>query len=241
MPGRDAYLDGLLEDDLLGFHLAQDCDFREVGLVYYVLASSDILVDALHRGVRYSSIVNEGVSQKCIDRKSVGISFNYVGVSRHLDRHQIEFWMTGLVRICRQLTGLRLLPDRVRLIHRRKHKEEFAEFFGENVEFGATVDDIVFSSSVRRAPIVSADPYLNRLLISYCEEAIAHRAKNRGQFRSRVENAIVPLLPHGQALASKIARQLGVSQRTFARRLSLEGLTFLSCWKIFDPTFQVVT
>ena len=41
-----------------------------------------------------------------------------------------------------------------------------------------------------------------------------------------VENAVVPLLPHGKAQTSEIARQLGVSQRTFARRLSQEGLTF---------------
>jgi AraC-like DNA-binding protein len=63
-------------------------------------------------------------------------------------------------------------------------------------------------------------------MISYCEEAISHRPKNRGPFRSSVENAIVQLLPHGKARAGEIARQLGVSQRTFARRLSLERLSF---------------
>jgi AraC-like DNA-binding protein len=41
-----------------------------------------------------------------------------------------------------------------------------------------------------------------------------------------VENAIVPLLPHGKARANEIAGRLGVSPRTFARWLSLEGLTF---------------
>jgi len=74
--------------------------------------------------------------------------------------------------------------------------------------------------------VVSSDLYLNKLLISYCEEAMAHRSTNRDSFRSSVENAIVPLLPHGKARADKIARQLGVSERTFARQLSLEGLTF---------------
>jgi AraC-like DNA-binding protein len=41
-----------------------------------------------------------------------------------------------------------------------------------------------------------------------------------------VENAVVPLLPHGRARAGEIARRLRFSQRTFARRLALEGLTF---------------
>jgi AraC-like DNA-binding protein len=44
--------------------------------------------------------------------------------------------------------------------------------------------------------------------------------------RSAVENAIVPLLPHGKVRASVIAARLGLSQRTLARRLALERVTF---------------
>ena len=57
-------------------------------------------------------------------------------------------------------------------------------------------------------------------------KTIAYLQSTHGSFRSSVENAIVPLLPHGKARASEIARQLGVSQRTLARQLSQEGLTF---------------
>src|SRR6185295_843714 len=111
------------DDDFLGLHLAQACDLREIGLLYYVLASSETLIDALQRAVRYSTIVNEGVSQTCIDNgKYVGLSFDYVGVSRHQDRHQIEFWITALIRTCRQLTGFRVVPERVRLVHHRTTK-----------------------------------------------------------------------------------------------------------------------
>ena len=75
-------------------------------------------------------------------------------------------------------------------------------------------------------PVVSADPYLNKLLIRYFEEALARRPTNRGSFQTTVENAIVPLLPHGKVRVGEIARRLGVSQRSLARRLSFEGLTF---------------
>ncbi len=216
-----------LEDDLLGFHLAQTADLRQLGPLYYILASSETLIDALQRVVRYSSIVNEGVSLGCIDGKSIRISFQCVGVSRHLDRHQIESFMTVILRVCRHLTGLRIPPNRVRLMHHRTRNAELAKFFGDNIEFDAAADDITFSNNIRQSPVVSADPYLNRLMTSYCEEAISHRRQTRGSFRSRVENAVVPLLPHGKAHASEIARQLGVSQRTFARRLSEEGPLFL--------------
>src|SRR5258707_7445293 len=36
-----------LQDNLLGFHLAQTPDLREIGLLYYVLASSKLLNEAL--------------------------------------------------------------------------------------------------------------------------------------------------------------------------------------------------
>jgi AraC-like DNA-binding protein len=72
----------------------------------------------------------------------------------------------------------------------------------------------------------SADPYLNRLLVANCEEALSRRLTKQGSFRVAVENAIVPLLPHGKVHAAEIARKLGLSQRTSARRLSSEGLSF---------------
>jgi AraC-like DNA-binding protein len=216
-----------LDDEFLGFHLAQIPDLREIGWVYYVLASSELLIDAFRRAERYSSMINEGISTNCIDGANVGSSLHYVGVARHLDRHQIEFWMTVIVRICRQLTGLRLLPNRVRLMHRRERRPaEFAAFFGNDIQFGAGVDEITFDKRNRDLPIVNADPYLNKLLVAYCEEVVRRQRTARGSFRSRVENVVVPLLPHGEARADQIARRLGVSQRTFARRLSSEGLTF---------------
>jgi hypothetical protein len=49
-----------LQDDFLGFHLARDFDLREIGLLYYVLASSEILADALYKAERYSGLSMKG-------------------------------------------------------------------------------------------------------------------------------------------------------------------------------------
>ena len=216
-----------LQDDVLGFHLALPPDLRELGFLFYVLASSEILSDALRRVARYSTITNEGVSLKYIDETNISITFRYVGIGRHLDRHQIEFFMTLLVRLCRQLTGFRLVPNRVRLAHQRDSKSsELNEFFGRTIEFGAAIDEVSFAPTIKNMPIVSADHYLNKLLVMYCEEALSRRRNTRSSFRSDVENAIVPLLPHGKARLDEVARLLGVSQRTFTRRLSSENQTF---------------
>jgi AraC-like DNA-binding protein len=74
--------------------------------------------------------------------------------------------------------------------------------------------------------LVGADPHLNEMLVRYCEEALASRPRAAMSIRAEVENAITPLLPHGQPAVATVARRLGMSTRTLARRLAAEGLTF---------------
>ena len=78
-------------DDLLGFHLAQNFDLRMIGLLYYVLASSETLGEALGRAARYSSIVNEGFRVTVREGKEIDVVLESVGIPRRLNRHQIEF------------------------------------------------------------------------------------------------------------------------------------------------------
>ena len=50
-------------------------------------------------------------------------------------------------------------------------------FFGCKVEFSAHADEIVLPDSIGQVPISSADPYLDELLIDYCEEALSRRRR----------------------------------------------------------------
>lgn len=217
-----------LQDDLLGFRLARDCDLREVGLLYYVLNSSELLGEAFRRAARYSAMVNEGLSLRLREGKELAVNFTYVGVERRSDRHQIEAWVTYLVRLSRQLTDQHLLPSSVRFVHRRKEGYlEFARFLGCDLVFGADSDEVVFTGMAKAMSVVNADPYLNKLLTKYCDDARSYRKGGGGTVRADLENAIAPVLPHGKARATEMARRLGMSQRTLARRLAAEGVTFV--------------
>ena len=85
------------------------------------------------------------------------------------------------------------------------------------------VDEVVFPGSAGQLPLASADPYLNSLLIKYCDEALSHRRAKSRAWRLNVENAIAPLLPHGQARIAEVSQRLGVSPRTLGRRLEYIG------------------
>ena len=133
-----------------------------------------------------------------------------------------------LVRACRHLVDLHLSPVRAALVHRRTaNGSEFERFLGCRIAFGAGSDQVAFERTVERMPVVSADPYLNELLIGYCEEALSRtRRIKSGTLRTSVENAIAPLLPHGSARLDEVASKLGLTERTLSRRLATEGLTF---------------
>ena len=216
-----------LQDEFLGIRLAESVDLRELGLLYYVLASSETLGDALKRLARYSTIHNEGIQITYREHKGLKLKFQYVGVARLRDRHQIEFFLTILLRLGLRLTGRQLLPSCIKLVHRRSElPAQIKTIFGRELKFGSTIDEVTYPPSAKLAAIVNADPYLNSLLLRYCDEALSVRRAPSRAWRLAVENAVAPLLPHGQADISTVAKHLGVSRRTLTRRLSAEGFRF---------------
>ncbi len=147
-----------LQDDLLGFHLARSFDLREIGLLYYVMASSEQLDDALQGAERYSRILNEGIRLRfSLQDRAATIALDYVNVDRKADRHQVEFWLVALVRICRQVTDTRLAPSQLKMRHvRSETPEEFRTFFGCDVEYGADADAVSFPDSLPNFPLPAA-------------------------------------------------------------------------------------
>ena len=216
-----------LKDDRIGFTLAREFDLREIGLIYYVMASSQTLGEGLKRLARYSKVTNEALVFGYREGNSLTISLSYSGVPRHSDRHQIEFCMFAVLRICRALTGQNLVPKHFSIAHHRSEGiSEMARFVGTKVEFGADADEFDLNVDARGLPLIHADSYLNELLLKSCEAALADRKSEMSQLRTRVENAVSSLLPHGKVLVEDVARGLGMSERTLVRRLSDEGLSF---------------
>jgi len=161
-----------LKDDCLGFTLARDHDPREIGLLYYVMASLRTLGEALKRLARYSRVTNEALVFGYREGNRLILNLGYAGVPRHSDQHQIEFCMFGLLRICRMLTGQNLIPQYFCISHHRSSvTSEMARFVGTKVEFGADSDEFAFNVDARELPLIHSDPYLNDLLVKYCEAA----------------------------------------------------------------------
>ena len=221
-----------LPDTMLGFHLAWDFDIRQAEM----LLLRARLVAHARGGIRQGFAVQRRGQRKHhavdLSREWDRAPFRkFPGVPRYADRHQMEFWMTALVRICRHLSETDLRPVRVSVTHPRFHgSEAFEDFLRCKVSFQAEpsgVDEIVRRAAQDALPSAKADPYLSRVMLSQCEQATASHVKMNGSLRGRVENEIAQALPHGRALMEDIARTLGMSKRTLARHLSEENASYL--------------
>ena len=85
-----------LKDDCIGFTMARDFDLREIGLLYYVMASSQTLGDALKRLARYSRITNEALVFGYREGNRLIVNLSYSGISRHSNTHRAARTMTFL-------------------------------------------------------------------------------------------------------------------------------------------------
>jgi AraC-like DNA-binding protein len=216
-----------LGDESLGCTLGLEFDLRDLGLLYYVMSSSDTLGDALARASRYSRITNEAIELQYQHSSAPRLRLVYSGIPRHADVQQIVFCIVAMVRMARSLSGRSFNPKRVSIRQvRSEGTGKLSTFLGRGLEFGGDVDEIDFPAGSAKWTLADADPKLNTILLEVCEDHLKSRKRNTGALRTHVENTISPLLPHGQAKLGAVARKLGMSERTLTRRLDEEGITF---------------
>jgi AraC-like DNA-binding protein len=216
-----------LDSSNFGFRLAQQGDVREGGVLYYAMAASQDLGEALRNVARYLKVANESVRMVVCEKADDTVLTVARKVSRQDERHFIEFALTLLLRGCRKVTRRPLRPKAVTFAHApNTDVAEYERFFECPVLFRTDADTIVVPTVLLLTLIPSSDNYLLRILKEHCESIMAERGKPSGPLRAIVENEIIALLPHDKPQIESVAANLGMGARTLARRLSEEGASY---------------
>jgi len=138
-----------------------------------------------------------------------------------------EFLMFAAVARMRNLTGTMLCPIEIRFQHPVGHNEKaFSQVGGFPVVFGAEKLEIVLPLPALDTPVPTYDPRLREHLLEYGERLLAEHAEAKQSLRSSIEGLITRSLPGSILRAEDAARELNMSSRTLARRLSSEGCSF---------------
>ena len=222
------YAGEALGDHLFGLHLAQHANPREAGLFFYVASAAEDIGEALAFFARYCRIANEAVRLKLIrSPEGMIVETKFVGLPRHFTWQNTESMIATLIKGLREMAGRDFRPTRVTFtLAHNSELREFERFFGCPVEFSAPADQLGFSNETLAIPLVTEDRHLLDTLQPICEEAAKERNTAHGTLRSLVENEVQKLLPHGKANRHRVAKALGLSERTLSQRLAEENTSY---------------
>lgn len=98
-------------------------------------------------------------------------------------------------------------------------------YFGCPVRFAADLDALLLSPESLAQPNLLGDEGITGFLISHLEQALSQIGDN-DTLKGRTKEAIARALSEGLPRMAEVARGLGLSTRSFHRRLADEGLTF---------------
>ncbi|MBT8450382.1 MAG: AraC family transcriptional regulator [Deltaproteobacteria bacterium] len=134
-----------------------------------------------------------------------------------------EFFMVGLFAYGKRVIPSELLPDRVNFAHPRPaHADALCKFIPCTLRFGSRSVGFEFPTAWLDLPIRGADPQLGQLL---AEQAAAWLSTHEPTPRlaDRVRLWLARNLRDSDAVASRLARDMKLSERTLRRKLSEEG------------------
>ena len=215
----------ITDNYLFCFQHGQNREVQRSGLISFVSSSSPSVRTLLITLARYQRITGDAIEITTDQLDSDGIIEWYFAVPSGVKRRQyFEFSGTGIIDDLRRLTDRRLTPEKIEFKHHRDSNNKPLEaFFGCRVEYGSDQNRIIFRQSDLDLPLRSADNHLHKMLKKYSEEAVSETTKNKMSMTQEVEQKIS--LQPGKT-QEKVAKELGVSTRTLARRLKAEKTTY---------------
>lgn len=137
-----------------------------------------------------------------------------------------EASLVSAVAIARQACPGPLAPIRVLVGHPApKSVAAHEDWFGCPVAFGAPLDAILYSEEALSRPNILGDEGISRYLVSHLDAELTEVSREAPLVR-RAKNAVAQALSEGAPKMADVARGLGLSARSFHRRLSEHGLSF---------------
>ncbi len=190
--------------------------------------SSDNLLDALERLVRYSKLINS-VAKARLEKSAQTTAL----VLYDLDKLPaypdavIDGVLAAFLKMCRITAGDTLNPVGVDFVRPPPAcKAEFERLFRAPIRFGASDNRLCFDRKLLETSLPSANPELARINDQAVIDYLARF--DRQNVTMQVRTRIIEQLPAGTPRQANIASELNLSLRSMQRKLKEEGTSFHS-------------
>ena len=216
-------------DDATGlvFRYASEIETDDIGALGLAAKSAPVLGDTLRRLERYFRLVTDTAAYRLVETgdQALFIFEGFTEERRALPLRN-ECALAAVARNIKAFGGPALSFDLVSFKHScRDDPARFAAFFECDVRFDADMNAIVLHRDMLCLPNRLGDRGISDFLTQHLDTEIA-RLSDRSPLKEEVLRHISNSLSTGVPLATDIARQMGMSERTLYRRLSDENLSF---------------
>jgi len=196
-------------------------------VVGYTMMSCANLESALERLMRYLLILSDALTMT-LGKEGGGyrMTLALFGGERPVPRQRIEFIMVTVIGFCRWISGRDIRPLAIELAYPiPADPKPYRDAFPCPIAFEASRNSVLFSLADLTMPLPTSNPTLADLHERFAGDYLRHFDHAQTSFRAR--EMIVRRLPDGEPRREQIAAELGMSERTFQRRLHEESTSFL--------------
>ena len=199
-------------------------DYGALGLAWKAALN---LGGSLSRIERYARLWTSVVRYElCADPRGTLLILHRPGERRLGMRLSNEATLASAVSLARQVSPEPFSPLEVLIRHPApKSTVAHGDWFDCPVRFDAGIDALLFSPEALAQPNILGDEGISRYLISHLDAELSDTA-NEGSIVTQAKDDIAQALSEGAPRMPDIARRLGLSARSFHRRLSEHGINF---------------
>lgn len=218
----------LTGDAAFGLNTGRQVGPGSFNVVSFILLSSATLRSAIGQLQEYQRLISDGGRfQTLAGEKHSWLIYHPQQGSLAFSPHQVESVLAAAVCFSRWVTGQPLQPVRVQFSHGPIGPlSAYAQALGAEVQFDQAFNGLLLDNTVLDAPLPQADAELAQLHRAHAAVQLAGLSAPV-QLRTRVEQWLTGALDGSVPGRAQAARQFGLGERAFARRLQDEDVRYV--------------
>ena len=218
----------LTGDAAFGLHTGRQVGPGSFNVVSFILLSSATLRSAIGQLQEYQRLISDGGRfQMLAGAQHSWLIYHPQQGSLAFSPHQVESVLAAAVCFSRWVTGQPLKPVRVQFSHGQIGPlSAYVQALAAEVQFEQAFNGLLLDNTVLDAPLPQADAELAQLHRAHAAAQLA-ALSSPVLLRTRVEQWLTGALDGSVPGRAQAARQFGLGERAFARRLQDEDVRYV--------------
>lgn len=223
----------LTDDPYIGLHVGEFLDLSALGVVGYLLQSSQTLGEAMETASRYTTLTG-GAIDLSIQSESkqwkiiFGLQQSFPESVSFAIRQLTDAAMSISATMLNKLTHQVVNPLKATFVYPQPSDvTEYQRLFKALLLFDQAEDTLIYDNDIYELPVTFANPTLHALFDKHAQAMLALLRKQT-DMSSMVKMVVMSRVRNERLSLQMVADELFMNARTLQRKLEREGISFQS-------------